>query len=691
MVKDIKEEKSSKLSLENRKIDPRLRLLANCDLEVCKERAQTDAALVVGAEVTLTTEALIKSSRQTSDQKRKAVRDKASIDEPISSAKVSVFVNLSDDSDLLPLDETAPKPSVRGKVQTIEVPLNKIGKIALLPDVVSIEVGERIKVPPVILSQDAGQAKRPTLSERKITVESAKHRYGADVLIGIIDVGGIAFAHEDFLDENGLTRIERIWDMGGNHRLKPVSHDYGAEFKKEHLNAAITTSKAIGVSPYAIEKQRHQIPGSHATHVASIAAGNRGICRNASIACVMLDLPADELDRRRSFYDSARIAHALDYLIDVAKDLGGEDGPIPLAVNISLGTNGHAHDGSSAASRWIDNALAVPGRAVCVAAGNSGQEAPAYPGDLGYVTGRIHSSGQIKNKGLTNTMEWIVVGDGIADISENEMEIWYEPQDRFSVTVETPGPNSIKIGPVKPGQYIENRQLSDGTLVSIYNELYRPVNGCNTISIYLTPFLKDPLMGIESGLWRVSITGEDVRDGRYHAWIERDDPKIRIKRSGTNFASYPSFFSERSNVDSNSVSSLACGERIVSVGNYDAAQRTVNISSSQGPTRTGNNKPEILAPGTDIVAANGFVGDDDSWIGMTGTSMASPHAAGAAGLMLGTRNTLSAAQVLGIMRRTASPVENSDFSWKNDTGFGLLNVASCVREARNIDTYDDIT
>ena len=685
---------SAKSKLEDRKIDPRLRLLANCDFDVCNERAQSDAALIIDAGVKLERDALVQSAAPSTYQKKRAVRIKDSLDEPINSANVSIFVSLSDDADQQSIEGHKSKSPVRASIQTLEVPLSEIADIAQRPEVVSIEVGERVNVPPVILTQNSNQAKRPTLSQRKIISHSRYHHYGEGVLVGIVDVGGIAFAHEDFLNDDGSTRIERIWDMGGNHRPSPAGRKYGAEFRKEHLDAAIEVSKTIGVPPYAIEKQRHQMPGSHATHVTSIAAGNRGICREAAIACVMLDLAPEDADRRRSFYDSVRVAHAIDYLLDVARELGTERGlelPVPLVVNISLGTNGHAHDGSSAASRWIDNALVVPGRAVCVAAGNSGQEAPSYPGDLGYVMGRIHSSGHIKSRGLTNTMEWIVVGDGIADISENEMEIWYEPQDRFSVVLETPGPQSIKIGPVQPGQYIENRQLPDGTFISIYNELYRPANGCNTISIYLTPFLKEPLMGIQSGQWRVSLTGEDVRNGRYHAWIERDDPEFRIKRRGIRYKSYPSFFSTRSNVDSNSVSSLACGERIVSVGNFDVFERKVNVSSSQGPTRTGDNKPEILAPGTNIVAANGFASDDKSWIGMTGTSMASPYATGAAGLMLNACATLTAAQILGIMRRTAAPVENSDFNWKNDNGFGLINVAACVKEADDVNKHDDIT
>ena len=43
------------------------------------------------------------------------------------------------------------------------------------------------------------------------------------------------------------------------------------------------------------------------------------------------------------------LAHAVDYLLAVAEDEG-----LPISINISLGTNGHAHDDSSPVSRWID-------------------------------------------------------------------------------------------------------------------------------------------------------------------------------------------------------------------------------------------------------------------------------------------------------------------------------------------------
>ena len=594
---------------------------------------------------------------------------------------VNVFVEL-DNADAAPRRMKGETGRV-GDLVTAQVSLKDVSTLADEPHVAYVSLGDALTPPRPIVNAD--DVEEPLRSERKIRRLESRHNYGEGVLIGIVDVQGFAFDHPDFLDNEGHTRFYRIWDQGGDIRESPEGYNYGSEFTQEQLNAALDAGRESRVAPQAIEPQSQMVPGSHGTHVASIAAGNLGVCRKALLAGVLLTLSSEDLDRRRSLYDSTRIAHAVSYLVKLAEDLA-----MPVSINISLGTNGHAHDASSAVSRWIDATLALPGRSVAVAAGNAGQEAPEDDDDIGFVMGRIHTSGQIPARGLDDDIEWIVVGNTISDLSENELEIWYEAQDRFSVSVKPPGMDWI--GPVNPGQYIENQQLSDDTFISIYNELYHPANGSNYISIYLSPrFSQSGVVGVTAGLWRVRLHGLDVRDGHYHAWIERDDPRP-LGRLGPKAAwRFPSFFSEQSNVDNSSVSSLACGHRIVSVANLDAGTNAINISSSQGPTRDGRPKPDVCASGTNIVAANGFGADDEPWIGMTGTSMASPFVAGVIGLMLSAEPRLTAAQIVGIIKRTARPLPGADYTWRDDAGFGVIDPDECIREANLVFEREDLT
>jgi subtilisin family serine protease len=155
---------------------------------------------------------------------------------------------------------------------------------------------------------------------------------------------------------------------------------------------------------------------------------------------------------------------------------------------------------------------------------------------------------------------------------------------------------------------------------------------------------------------------------------------------------FPSFFGKSSNIDSHSISSLACAHRVIAVANFDDARYRINASSSQGPTRDDRNKPEIAAPGTDIIAANGFhsVADQSPWVSMTGTSMASPYVTGVIGLMLSRRNGLTAAQCQGILVRTAKPLPSSSYDWRNDAGFGTIDPVEAVKEALDFDKRSEV-
>jgi subtilisin family serine protease len=678
-----------------RKVQPRLRVIANGSDDVNARRADQVAALKVPPGVSrrvppATAETV--AARVTSKTVAEAPKPDGYPD-----ARASVFLRLTRD----PLSEDLPRGDFepgtngvvarKGNLASARLPIADIFRLAEQPGVESIELGQALITPTPLVSTGtppAPASRHPGPARRA----PAK----PEVLVGLIDVGGFDFAHPDFLDAAGKTRFVRIWDQGGDDQRSPAKRsssaafapfDYGAELRGDDLDQALEQSQMPPrVSPYDLEPQSQQEVGSHATHVASIAAGNLGVCRHAAIAGVLISIPAeDEDDRRSSFYDSVRLTEAVDYLLELAAEMGD----IPVSINISLGTNGHAHDDSNPASRWIDLALTRPGRSVCVAAGNAGQERPEHAEDIGYIMGRIHVSGRLEARDLVHDVEWIVVGNKIVDLSENELELWYEPQDRFAVQVKPPDEDWTE--PVEPGQFIENRELSDHSRLSVYNELYHPANGCNYITVVLSPgWYRNEIEGIRGGRWLVRLVAREVRHGRFHGWINRDDPAPVGRVGRPEEWRFPSFFSEASFVDNSTVSSLACGQRVVSVANLDEVARAISVTSSQGPTRDDRQKPDIAAPGTKIVAANGFAPSDEPWVEMSGTSMASPFVAGVVGLMLTANPDLTGAQIAGIVKRTAQPLPGRDFSWRDDSGSGVIDAERCIEEATAMRVLEEL-
>ncbi len=670
------------------RVAPKVRLVTNCQTAVNVIRAEHAAALAVisraaGNRVSThplrgehpklgTTDELLQACKKHSLSAVRGKFSSLSID-----IEANIFITLRDDRDLT--DLVQPFQGVRlrnykqrGRTATATLKLNQLDTLAANSAVAYFGFGDSVALPDAPLGEVANSGANVVANVEPEHRRKGSHR----VLVGIIDVGGFDFTHDDFVHD-GITRFIRIWDQGAEPDNPPDGFDYGHEISQAEMNAAIRDAPTVGVSPHDLEPQTQMSRHAHATHVASIAAGKSGIAKGFDIAGVLLSLPASALERRASFYDSTRIAHAIDYLFH----LGQVEGYEAVSINISLGTNGHAHDGSAPVCRWIDSALTQSGRSISISAGNSGQEAPEFAGDSGFIMGRIHTSGRISATGLESLIHWQVLGNGIADASENELEIWYAPQDRFAVQLRPPGGDWLPI--VEPGMYNENQMLPDGSFYSIYNDLYHEDNGHNTLSIYLSPFLSNVILGIPAGVWTVRLIGRDIRDGRYDGWIERDDPRRLGKIGDQEYWRFPSFFTAASNVDRSSINSLACTHNVIAVANADPSNSHIHVSSSQGPTRDGREKPDIAAPGTDILAANGF-DSLEPYIQMTGTSMASPYVTGTVALMLSHEPNLTAAQIRGVLQRTSQPIPDTTYEWQNDSGFGLIHIEKCIAEAKNV-------
>ncbi|SEL43930.1 PA domain-containing protein [Colwellia chukchiensis] len=124
--------------------------------------------------------------------------------------------------------------------------------------------------------------------------------------------------------------------------------------------------------------------------------------------------------------------------------------------------------------------------------------------------------------------------------------------------------------------------------------------------------------------------------------------------------------------------------------NDAAAVDAMSDFSSRGPNGDSSFlKPDLAAPGSDILSAFAPGDDETQYDVSSGTSMASPHVAGAAALLRQLRPELNAFQIKSILMTSSNPaVKMQDLTTAAtpfDRGAGRLDVAAASKTALSFD------
>ncbi|WP_377266804.1 S8 family peptidase [Peterkaempfera sp. SMS 1(5)a] len=125
------------------------------------------------------------------------------------------------------------------------------------------------------------------------------------------------------------------------------------------------------------------------------------------------------------------------------------------------------------------------------------------------------------------------------------------------------------------------------------------------------------------------------------------------------------------------VSSPGCVPGVLTVGAVDSADATAWFSSRGPVTGSHTLKPEIAAPGVDILAAKAGGRGDDAYQTMSGTSMATPHVAGAAAVLHQAHPDWTAQQLKAGLVSAADAGVPGDVQ---ETGAGRLDVLAATGE-----------
>jgi subtilisin family serine protease len=572
---------------------------------------------------------------------------------------VRVLVKLAASASI-PVTPTATWTRVVDHIYAVQIAPALLGALAEQRGVEIVEAGRQLAP---VLSTSVAETRADVVRRPPIGLD------GTGVLVGIIDFG-FDYTLDDFRNSDGSTRVAFLWDQGltpQGGESSPVRFNYGVEYDRAAIDAMLANPATNAV--------RHQPPaGSHGTHVAGIATGNGRaadanfpvdqFCGVAPGATIIFVEP-EAGDATTTFTDSVHVAEAIAYVFEKADELG-----MPCVINMSLGQNGGSHDGESLVERAIDRLLEEPGRGLVLAAGNE----HVWRGHAAGVIGQ----GQTESLGLRVGGNMPIPGGGNTgtgnDFTQNEVEIWYSPRDEFHVRVVAP--NGQQTDLVEPGETLTHT-FPTGETVTIDSVRFSPLNGDAQIYIEIAP----PFNGtIRSGEWRAQVTGAQVRDGRFDAWIERD-----VRRGNNNFADQ-SFFAGNDFVADRTLGTPATGRRSIAVANYRHTLGLPEDSSSRGPTRDGRSKPEVAAPGSEILSSCSQGGRPRPGnpgsvfpmrIPMTGTSMAAPHVAGVLALLLQKQPDLRGDQLRKVLMASARPT-NGQTGFDNAWGFGKVDAEAAV-------------
>ena len=499
---------------------------------------------------------------------------------------------------------------------------------------------------------------------------------GRGIIVGVIDCG-FDFNHINFCDSEGNTRVKAVYlpfDNTGRTIMIDRIQLPGSSFERLETIKPLTTD-----DPQT----------THGTQTAGIAAGSykgngwHGVAPEADI--VVCGMPEGKLN-------DVRLAHCISFIDDYARRVGK-----PYVVNISLGCNVGAHDGSSYLSQVFEQ-FSGPGRIFVVAAGNDGDETVCIHESIptkqdtvsvllsGY-NGGLKRTGCINawsNDGKPFNTRMIVVDSHTGDIVYRSRSLG---TTAIGVTYDFNTENDTELG-----LYYTGTANFSGAIQS-------NGNGSSLMTVDMEANEPNYVMGFQ--YYGAVLNNLDIWTSQYAyfntyrlPWVSAGSPE-------------------------GSINDLATTDSVISVGSYNTRQYVplrdgteyfrhfskpfeISYYSSYGPDQNGKARPDVCAPGSVIISSANrydtgapniqywqpsvFVdGVEYPYCPDLGTSMSAPVVTGAIALWLQADPTLSTADVRNVLKHSSykdSQVLNGNPArW----GAGKLDVNAGMRYVLHIE------
>ena len=558
-----------------------------------------------------------------------------------------------------------------GQIVTMSVPVEALPLLESTKGVIQYSISHPIAAPEC--NQVRFDTRTDSVHQGQGVTDNMPYD-GEGVYIGITD-WGFDYSHPNYNAGTGNMRLEMAWDHFKLSGPTPADKGYG-----EGLNYGTLTTERLRLAEGDTSNLYGY--GTHGTHVAGIAAG-RGVDGDQ-----MGQAPGAKLLFCSFGLGEKPWMDAVAWMKQVAQDSSRR-----LVINSSWGMYSFSTiDGTSLLSQAI-NAWADEGVVFCTSGGNNGRTSIPF-----------HISRTFRSDTVDTLRTVVVRASDIYSIHETGQVLimWGEEGKDFSACVRLRKNDSVTWSTPMFSTALGDTVIYD----SIVHE--GGSTGYRVLVEHANPFDNRPhiQIDIDKNDYQTHLLFT-ATEGTVHAWnVANKENHAGNEGCSFSVGGRDGFTAGDAMYG---VGEPACAAKCISVAAHSADRYSSSTStyrpgrladfSSAGPLINGVNKPEISAPGVDIVSSISYWSDQAYttylykyitdrkyiWSAMSGTSMSSPAVTGVVALMLQANPSLSVDEIREIIFTTArndsitGPLvanDSMDVHW----GWGKIDALRAVNE-----------